>query len=59
MILKITTHSGDEFTVEETEKSITEINKERNDTGIEGVLIGGCSFSRIDLKNIIPHIENK
>ena len=54
MMLQITTHSGLEVNVEENHKTVADIDTERNNRELESILIGDHSFSRIDVKNIIP-----
>jgi hypothetical protein len=50
--LRITTHSGEDDIVEVDVYDAVEINEQRNDPEILGILIGQNSYSRIDIKNI-------
>ena len=52
--LEVTTHSGISVVIEESKKTVAEINDERNDREVDAILIGGHSFARVDLKNICP-----
>lgn len=52
--LEVSTHSGDVDIVEVEEYDANEVTKKRNDSTIESIAIGNHSYSRIDIKNIIP-----
>jgi len=56
--LEISTHSGVVDIVEVEAYDVEEITNKRNDHTIEAIAIGDRSYSRIDLKNIIPIEEN-
>lgn len=51
--IEVTTHSGDRDVIEVESLDMEKIHEERNN-GVEAVLIGNYSYSRIDLKNIRP-----
>jgi len=52
--LKVTTHSGDEDTVEVVDYSAVEMAEKINDENIQGIQIGDNVYSRIDLKSVKP-----
>ena len=56
--LKVTTHSGDEDTVEVDNYNAIEMVEKMNDENIQGIAIGDNVYSRIDLKSIKP-IDNQ
>ena len=54
MSLKVTTHSGDEDSVQVTDYNSLEMAEKMNDENIQGIAIGNNVYSRIDLKSIKP-----
>ncbi len=54
MLLRVTTHSGDEHLVEVESYDPITLNEQINNHEIYSVVIGDHIYSRIDLKNIIP-----
>lgn len=54
MEIRVTTHSGEDRTIEVENYNPVELNNKINDKNIHSILIGDSIFSRIDLKNIEP-----
>ncbi|WP_143804818.1 hypothetical protein [Paraliobacillus ryukyuensis] len=54
MMVRVTTHSGEDDTVEVLNYDAQKITKMRNDTDIESIQIGDGSYSRIDIKTVKP-----
>ena len=54
MSLKVTTHSGDEDSVQVTDYNSLEMAEKMNDENIQGIAIGDNVYSRIDLKSVKP-----
>lgn len=56
--VKVTTHSGEDDLLELEEYDPAEVDRKRNDESVVSILIGGNSYSRIDIKNIRIVDEN-
>lgn len=54
MILKILTHSGNEYTAEVEVYDPSQINSDLNDNSLNTVVFGEIILSRIDVKSIVP-----
>ena len=57
MKVKVYMHSGEEYEIEVDEYNATELNEQRNDETISSILIGDYSLSRINIRDVIPLIE--
>ena len=57
MKVKVYMHSGEEYEIEVDEYNATELNEQRNDEIISSILIGDYSLSRINIRDVIPLIE--
>lgn len=58
MKLKISTHSGDEDTVEVDKYESEDLAEQINDEDVQAIALGKNVYSRIDIKNIRPVEEN-
>ncbi|MDU1838680.1 MAG: hypothetical protein E6780_03800 [Staphylococcus epidermidis] len=55
--LKITTHSGAEYVTEVDEYTPSTINEQLNKNEINTVAFGDIIVSRIDVKSVVPIVE--
>lgn len=52
--IKITTHSGGEYTAEMEPYEAAALNEQLNDDTVNTVLFGDIILSRIDVKSVVP-----
>lgn len=57
MKLNIKTHSGSEYEVEVQEYNAEEINEKLNRNDVNTVAFGDVIVSRIDVKSVVPLVE--
>ena len=57
MKVKVYMHSGEEYEIEVDSYDAAELNEQRNNETISSILIGDYSLSRINIRDVIPLIE--
>ena len=54
MKLKVTMHTGETYEIPVGSYDMAQLNEQRNDSELNGILIGNYSLSRINIRDIVP-----
>lgn len=57
MKLKVTMHTGETYEITVESYDMAQLNEQRNDPELNGILIGNYSLSRINIRDIVPMEE--
>ena len=54
MKLKVTMHTGETYEIPVEDYDMSQLNEQRNNSELNGILIGDYSLSRINIRDIVP-----
>lgn len=57
MKLKVTMHTGETYEIPVDNIDMVELNEQRNNDQLNGILVGNHSLSRINIRDIVPMEE--
>ena len=57
MKLKVTMHTGETYEIPVENYDMSQLNEQRNNNELNGILIGDYSLSRINIRDIVPMEE--
>lgn len=59
MKLKVTMHTGETYEIPVDDYDMAQLNEQRNNNELNGILIGDYSLSRINIRDIVPIEEEE